>query len=93
MLASNTPASHIKLERFGKSSVVLARCPATENGLPPDQSVYEPLFAGATTVLENYRALLKANPLVPEELARINGATPPKTAPVPKLRKPVKPQK
>ncbi len=56
MLTSNTPASHIKLERFGKSSVVLARCPATENGLPPDQSAYEPLFAGATAVLENYRA-------------------------------------
>ena len=28
MLTSSTPASRIKLERFGKSSVVLARCSA-----------------------------------------------------------------
>lgn len=93
MLNADTPASHIKLERFGKSSVVLARCPATENGPPPDQSAYEPLFAGATAVMENYRTLLKAGSLVPEELARISGTSAPKPAPASKLRKPVKPQK
>ncbi len=32
MLAANSPASRIRLERFGKSSVALARCPATEGG-------------------------------------------------------------
>jgi hypothetical protein len=93
MLAESTPASHIKLERFGKSSVVLARCPASENGPAPDQSPYEPLFAGATAVLGNYRALLNASHLVPEELARFSGAAAPKAAPASKLRKPNKPQK
>ena len=32
MLTSNTPASRVRLERFGKSSVALARCLATEGG-------------------------------------------------------------
>src|SRR4029077_8750381 len=36
-----TPASRIKLERFGKSSVVVARCSASEAGPAPDQSAYE----------------------------------------------------
>jgi hypothetical protein len=40
MVASNTPASRIRLERFGKSSIALARCNGSENGPPPDQSVY-----------------------------------------------------
>ena len=92
MLTASTPVSHIKLERFGKSSVVLARCSASENG-PPDQSAYEPLFAGATAVLGNYRTLLNAGHLVPEELARISGGAAPKTAPASKLRRPTKPQK
>ena len=93
MLAATTPVTHIKLERFGKSSVVLARCPATVNGPPPDQSAYDPLFASATAVVQNYRALLKARSLVPEELARIRGAVAPSPAPASKLRKPNKPQR
>src|SRR5580698_9827279 len=36
MLGASTPASRIKLERFGKSSVVLARCSATDAGPAPD---------------------------------------------------------
>ena len=44
MVAANTPASRIRLERFGKSSVALARCSGSENGPPPDQSAYEPQF-------------------------------------------------
>ena len=38
MLGTNTPAGRIKLERFGKSSVVLARCAGTEGNPAPDQS-------------------------------------------------------
>jgi hypothetical protein len=71
MLASTTPASRIKLERFGKSSVVLARCTATEAGPPPDQSAYEPLFASASAIMTNYRGLLGARQMVPAELARV----------------------
>jgi len=87
MLAANTPASRIRLERFGKSSVALARCEAAENGPPPDQSAYEPLFRGASDVLTNYRGLLGVRTTVPEELARVTGtkAKPPAAN---KLRRP-----
>jgi hypothetical protein len=71
MLATSTPASRVKLERFGKSSVVLARCSATEAGPAPDQSAYEPLFQNASSIVSNYRALLAAKQTVPEELGRI----------------------
>jgi hypothetical protein len=74
MLSTNTPASRIKLERFGKSSVVLARCLATAEGPAPDQSAYEPLFQSASTIVANYRGLLGARQTVPDELARISGA-------------------
>ena len=85
MLATDTPATRIKLERFGKSSVVLARCSGTENSPPPDQSAYEPLFQSASTVMAAYRGLLGVRHTVPEELARINAAASP---PV-RARKPV----
>src|SRR5579864_5673446 len=58
MLAANTPASRVRLERFGKSSVALARCSASEGTPATDQSVYEPLFRGASEVLATYRNLL-----------------------------------
>jgi hypothetical protein len=71
MVAANTPASRIRLERFGKSSVALARCNGSENGPPPDQTAYEPLFRGASDVLANYRSLLGVKHAVPAELAQI----------------------
>src|SRR5712691_8753953 len=73
MLTSSTPASRIKLERFGKSAVVLARCFASQAGPAPDQSAYEPLFQGASAILSNYRGLLGARATVPEELDRVAG--------------------
>ena len=82
MLSTSTPASRIKLERFGKSSVVLARCSGAEGGPPPDQSAYEPLFQSASAVLSNYRGLLGARTTVPEELARLgaDGKAKPKSS-------------
>jgi hypothetical protein len=74
MVSANTPASRIRLERFGKSSIALARCAGSENGPPPDQSVYEPLFHAASEVLANYRGLLGVRHTVPAELAQIPGA-------------------
>lgn len=89
MLATTTPASRVKLERFGKSSVVLARCSATEAGPAPDQSAYEPLFQSASSVVSNYRTLLGAKHTVPDELARIEtGGTKPKPPPKLAPRKP-----
>jgi hypothetical protein len=74
MVAANTPASRIRLERFGKSSIALARCTGSENGPAPDQSAYEPLFRTASSVLANYRSLLGVGHTVPAELAQIPGA-------------------
>lgn len=73
MLGTSSAASRIKLERFGKSSVVLARCAGTEGGAAPDQSAYEPLFANASSIMTNYRALLNARQTVPAELTRVAG--------------------
>ena len=72
MLAAATPAGRIKLERFGKSSVVLARCSGSNGGPAPDQSAYESLFASASSILSDYRGVLDARKLIPAELARIS---------------------
>jgi hypothetical protein len=88
MLTSNTPVNRVRLERFGKSSVALARCSAADGGPAPDQSVYEPLFRGASEVLANYRRLLSASIIVPEELAKISGQSRPKATPASKAKGP-----
>ena len=75
MLTVNTPASRVRLERFGKSSVALVRCPGGEASPPIDQSMYEPLFRSASEVLTNYRGLLGVRTIVAEELAKISGAS------------------
>jgi hypothetical protein len=93
MLGSSTPASRVRLERFGKSSVALARCQATEGGPVPDQSAYEPLFRGASEVVANYRGLLGVKTIVPEELSKIPGVSKPKVAPTSKMKRPAQPPK
>lgn len=77
MLATDTPPSRIKLERFGKSSVVLARCQGDPaSGQPaPDQSAYDPLFRSGATVMSAYRGLLGVRHIVPQELARMQPGT------------------
>lgn len=80
MLTSNTPVSRIKLERFGKSSVVLSRCSGTEGQPAPDQSAYEPLFQSASKVMGRYREILGAGRTVPQELARLGAGKAAKAA-------------
>jgi hypothetical protein len=92
MLRAGTPANRIKLERFGKSTIVLARCAATEAGAAPDQSAYEPLFQSASAVLAHYRGLLNAQSLVPAELSRIGASSAAKPA-SPQSKKPLEPTK
>jgi hypothetical protein len=79
MLSANTPASRVKLERFGKSSVVLARCSAAEGKPAPNQSSYEPIFRAASEILNRYRDALGVRKMVPQELTRLGVATAPKT--------------
>jgi hypothetical protein len=95
MLGANTPASRVRLERYGKASVALARCSAAESGQTIDQSAYEPLFRSASDVLANYRNQLKVKAIVPDELAKIKGEAQSKTAskPTSKISKPVETKK
>ena len=65
VLATDTPVDRIKLERFGKASVVLARCPTV------DQSAYQPLFTQASAIMTRYRTALGTKRLVPRELAAL----------------------
>jgi hypothetical protein len=71
MVSSNTPASRVKLERFGKSSVVLARCAGTEGQPVPDQKAYEPICRAASDILNCYRDVMGIRKIVPQELERI----------------------
>jgi hypothetical protein len=71
VLAANTPADRVKIERYGKSSLVLARCPEG------DQSKYEALFQSASRVLARYRDLLGARRTVPADMARLGPLKPP----------------
>jgi hypothetical protein len=75
MLSSSTLVSRVKLERFGKSSVVLARCSGEEGNPATDQSAYEPIFHAASSIMERYRDAVGARKLVPEELARLGVGT------------------
>ncbi len=68
-LASDTPASRIKIERFGKNSLGLSRCEQA------DQAAYQPLFDSASKLLARYRSLLGARATIPAELTRAAGTT------------------
>jgi hypothetical protein len=72
VLKTDTPAARIKLERFGKSSVGLTRCPGA------DQRSYEPLFQGASHILSSYRDLLGVRRTVAAEFARLGTSQPAK---------------
>lgn len=73
ILATDTPVDRIRLERFGKSSVVLARCPQG------DQSKYNYLFDTASTLLSTYRAAMGVRTTVPLDMARLGGTSAKKT--------------
>jgi hypothetical protein len=75
VVTTSTPVDRIRLERFGKSSLVLARCPTV------DQAQYEPLFQKATTLLNIYRNALGVRRIVPQELPRAESSAQPKTKP------------
>jgi hypothetical protein len=81
ILGTETPVDRIRLERFGKSSVVLARCPQG------DQSKYEYLFQTASSILNNYRVAMSVKTTVPTDMARLGGGTAAKKA-APAAKKP-----
>jgi hypothetical protein len=80
ILAVDTPASRIKIERFGKSSIVLARCDTAES--KADQTAYEPLFTNATKLLSGYRRNLGLHGMFRSDLAWVSAAPHTKTKPI-----------
>lgn len=85
VLAADTPANHISVERYGKAPIALKRCPQA------DQKLSEPVFQNASSLLAGYRAALGVRSFVPADLARLGVAQKkqPPTAPAPeKSRKP-----
>jgi hypothetical protein len=80
MLSTSTPVSRVKLERFGKASVALARCSGEEGTPATDQSAYEPIFHAAGSTMERYRDALGARKMIPQELARLGVGTATKQA-------------
>ena len=71
VVESDTPASHVRLERAGKTSVALARCEEV------DQSPYEPIFAQASFVLANYRRLLKLRTMLASDISWLSSGNTP----------------
>jgi hypothetical protein len=65
IVKTDTPVDRIRLERFGKASVVLARCPAA------DQGALQPLFDQASRIMEDYRNVFGVKKTVPRELAAL----------------------
>ena len=62
--AADTPPERIRVERYGRGSLVLQRC-------GEDQTVYEPVFEEARQIFVRYRTALGIKTLVPAELARL----------------------
>jgi hypothetical protein len=75
MLSTDTPVARIRLERFGKASIALARCPAEEGHAAVDQTPYEPIFRSASAILTHYREALGVRNTVPQELSRMSMGT------------------
>src|SRR5207245_2877144 len=67
---SVTPIDHVKVERFGKSSLGLRRC------AEGDQSSLEPLFKEANDIAQHYRAALRVRESVPADLRRVGAGSP-----------------
>jgi hypothetical protein len=76
MLSTSTPVSRVRLERFGKASVALARCSGEEGNPATDQTAYEPILHAASSIMERYRDALGARKMVPEELVRMGVGRP-----------------
>ncbi|HEV2021002.1 MAG TPA: hypothetical protein VGQ94_00585 [Terriglobales bacterium] len=77
VLASDTPANHISVERYGKAPIAVKRCPQA------DQKSSEAIFQSASSLLASYRAALGVRSFVPGDLARVGVAQKkqPQTAP------------
>ncbi|HEX7285012.1 MAG TPA: hypothetical protein VF532_02460 [Candidatus Angelobacter sp.] len=74
VVATDTPAARIRIERLGKSSIALARCEGA------DQSAYEPLFREASSIMAQYRKALGLRNSFRQEINWLGSAEPAKSA-------------
>ncbi|HEV2113758.1 MAG TPA: hypothetical protein VGR50_06380 [Terriglobales bacterium] len=81
VLKSDTPVDRIRIERFGKPSVVLARCAGA------DQKTYEPLFSQGSQVMTRYRTLLGVRQTALADLRRLGIGPSPGPQPRPSAKK------
>lgn len=84
VLSVDTPATRVRIERLGKSSAGLSRCPET------DQSAYDPVFRRASEIMAQYRAAMGLRTMFRSDVSWLN-STPRKTGAVqkkPPARKP-----
>ncbi len=85
VLATDTPAMRVRIERLNKSSAVLTRCQEA------DQSAYDPVFREASVIMARYRAALGLRTEFRSDIAWLNPA-PKKTGAAQKPKQPaVKP--
>jgi hypothetical protein len=69
VLAVDTPVDRIRVERMGKASATLARCPAA------DQAKYTALFSTAGKLMSSYRKALQVQQIVPADLSRLQSSS------------------
>jgi hypothetical protein len=86
VLAADTPASHIAVERYGKAPLALKRCSQA------DQQSSEGIFQSASSLLGSYRAALGVRSFVPGDLARVGAAQKKQTQAAPGPTKSQKPK-
>jgi hypothetical protein len=78
VLGSDTPASRIRVERLGKSSVALTHCEEV------DQSTYAPLFSEASEIMSQYRRDLGLRTEFREDVEWLAGTRKPANSSAPK---------
>ena len=71
VLAVDTPAARVRIERIGKSSVVLARCEGA------DQSLNDAIFQQATEIMAKYRGALGLRSAFRSDISWLGGASKP----------------
>ena len=71
VIQSDTPASRLRVERAGKTTVALARCEKV------DQSQYDSLFAQASATLAEYRRILKLRTMLASDITWLGSGSAP----------------
>lgn len=68
LLTVDTPVSRIRIERLGKSSLVLARCQDS------DQSGYEAIFRQGAEIMAQYRKAMELGSVIRSDVAWLSNA-------------------